>query len=46
VKEQVCDEHSAFSWLVEPMYAQAGFSVRVAEYSDDGFFANYLHQAR
>ena len=46
VEEHVRDEHSTFSWLLEPMLAQAGFSIRVAEYSEDGFFAKYLLQAR
>jgi len=35
------EEHSTFSWLFEPMLAQAGFEVRDATYSDSRIFAEY-----
>ena len=39
------DEHSTFTWLLEPMFAQAGFAVHAAEHSEDGIFARYLLRA-
>jgi len=35
------EEHSTFTWLFEPMLAQAGFEVRDATYSDSRIFAEY-----
>lgn len=45
LEEHVRDEHSTFTWLLEPMIVQAGFWVETAEYSDDGIFAKYLLRA-
>ncbi|MEX1022777.1 MAG: class I SAM-dependent methyltransferase [Dehalococcoidia bacterium] len=42
IEEHVRDEHSTFTWLLEPMIAQAGFDVRDAQYSEDGIFAQYV----
>jgi ubiquinone/menaquinone biosynthesis C-methylase UbiE len=42
LEEHVRDEHSTFTWLLEPMIRQAGFELRHVSYSDDGFFAKYL----
>jgi SAM-dependent methyltransferase len=42
LEEHVRDESSTFTWLLEPMIERAGFAVRDARYSDDGFFARYL----
>jgi SAM-dependent methyltransferase len=42
LEEHVRDENSTFTWLLEPMIADAGFEIRDASYSDDGFFAKYL----
>ncbi|MCK9486464.1 MAG: class I SAM-dependent methyltransferase [Dehalococcoidia bacterium] len=42
IEEHVRDEHSTFTWLLEEMFPRAGFQVREAVYSDDGFFARYL----
>jgi SAM-dependent methyltransferase len=42
LEEHVTDEHSTFTWLLEPMITQAGFSIDRAEYDDDGIFAKYL----
>ena len=36
------DEHSTFTWLLEPMIVRAGFAIEVASYSDDRFFARYV----
>ncbi|PPF68522.1 class I SAM-dependent methyltransferase [Clavibacter michiganensis] len=45
LEEHVTDEHSTFTWLLEPMFTQAGFSIERAEYDDDGIFAKYLLRA-
>lgn len=42
LEEHVRDEHSTFSWLLEPMMQRSGFQIRQAEYSQDGIFAKYL----
>ena len=42
LEEHVRDEHSTFSWLLEPMIERAGFTIEAAEYSPDGIFAKYL----
>lgn len=42
LEEHVRDEHSTFSWLLEPMMRRAGFVIEDAEYSDDGTFAKYV----
>ena len=44
-EEHVRDEHSTFTWLLEPMLAQAGFTIETAEHSEDGIFAQYLLRA-
>ena len=46
LEEHVRDENSTFTWLLEPMMLHAGFEIRDASYSDDGFFAKYLLAAR
>ncbi len=45
LEEHVRDEHSTFTWLLEPMMGEAGFSIEDAEYDDDGIFAKYLLRA-
>jgi SAM-dependent methyltransferase len=42
LEEHVRDEHSTFTWLLEPMIERAGFTIERAEYSDDAIFAHYL----
>lgn len=42
VEEHVRDEHSTFSWLLEPMIEKAGFTIETVEYSSDQLFARYL----
>jgi len=41
-EEHVRDEHSTFTWLLEPMIHRAGFEIEEAHRSDDGIFARYL----
>jgi len=45
LEEHVRDEHSTFTWLLEPMIRRAGFEIEQALHSDDGIFARYLLQA-
>jgi ubiquinone/menaquinone biosynthesis C-methylase UbiE len=40
--EHVRDEHSTFTWLLEPMLERAGFEITDAEHSASGVFARYL----
>lgn len=42
LEEHVRDEHSTFTWLLEPMIERAGFTIESARYSDDRIFAKYL----
>jgi ubiquinone/menaquinone biosynthesis C-methylase UbiE len=44
--EHVRDEHSTFTWLLEPMIGRAGFDITDAKYSDDRVFASYLCRKR
>jgi ubiquinone/menaquinone biosynthesis C-methylase UbiE len=44
--EHVRDEHSTFTWLLEPMIARAGFEIIDAEYSASGMDARYLCKKR
>jgi len=45
LEEHVRDEHSTFSWILEPMIQRTGFEISQAEHSDDGLFAKYLLRA-
>lgn len=45
LEEHVRDEHSTFTWLLEPMVARSGFEIAYAEHSEDGIFAKYLLRA-
>jgi ubiquinone/menaquinone biosynthesis C-methylase UbiE len=40
--EHVRDEHSTFSWLLEPMIERAGLDIVAADYTASGMFARYL----
>jgi len=42
LEAHVRDEHSTFSWLLEPMLQRAGFEVRDVWYSDSRAFARYV----
>lgn len=39
LEEHVRDEHSTFTWLLEPMMRCSGFEIVDAEHTDDGIFA-------
>ena len=45
LEEHVRDEHSTFSWLLEPMIERSGFEIEQAEHSADGMFAKYVLRA-
>jgi ubiquinone/menaquinone biosynthesis C-methylase UbiE len=45
LEEHVRDEHSTFSWILEPILTRCGFEISQAEYSEDGIFAKYLLRA-
>ena len=40
--EHIRDEHSTFTWLLEPMIERAGLEIVRRDYSDDGMLAKYL----
>ena len=42
LEERVRDEHSTFTWLLEPIIGRCGFAIEDAEYSDDGISAKYV----
>ena len=42
LEEHVRDEHSTFTWLLEPMIERAGFTIEAADHSADGIFARYV----
>ncbi len=44
--EHVRDEHSTFTWLLEPMIERVGFEIVDASYSASGVFARYLCSKR
>jgi SAM-dependent methyltransferase len=45
VDDHIRDEHSTFSWLLEPMLERNGFRIDDAAYSADGIFARYVARA-
>jgi len=45
LEEHVRDEHSTFSWVLEPMMVRSGFEIAQAARSEDGIFAKYLLRA-
>jgi FkbM family methyltransferase len=42
LEEHVAEEHSTFTWLLEPMLERAGLAIERAERSEDGIFAHYV----
>ena len=46
LEEHVRDEHSTFTWLLEPMIERSGFRIDQAVYSRDGIFARYVVRRR
>ncbi len=45
IEEHVRDEHSTFTWLLEPMIERAGFRLEKCTYSPDAIFAEYVARA-
>lgn len=45
IDDHVRDEHSTFTWLLEPMIERSQFRIEQAEYSADGYFAEYIARA-
>lgn len=45
LEEHVRDEHSTFTWLLEPMLQRAGFAMEEVTCSPDGIFAAYIARA-
>lgn len=45
LEEHIRDEHSTFTWLIEPMLKRTGFEIEDATYSSDGFVASYVARA-
>jgi hypothetical protein len=45
IEEHIRDEHSTFTWLLEPMLAHSGFQIEDTWYSPDGIFAKYIARA-
>jgi hypothetical protein len=45
LEEHVRDEHSTFTWLLEPMLAQAGFETVEAVRAPDGLESRYVLRA-
>jgi ubiquinone/menaquinone biosynthesis C-methylase UbiE len=46
LEEHVRDEHSTFTWLLEPMIERSGFEIAAAERAADGISAKYVLRAR
>jgi ubiquinone/menaquinone biosynthesis C-methylase UbiE len=46
LEEHVRDEHSTFTWLLEPMLERCGFAIEEAERAADGVTAKYVARAR
>jgi hypothetical protein len=44
--EHVRDEHSTFTWLLEPMIERGGFAIVDADYSADQMVARYVCEKR
>jgi ubiquinone/menaquinone biosynthesis C-methylase UbiE len=45
VEDHVRDEHSTFTWILEPMLERCGFTIEEAQHSPDGLFARYVARA-
>jgi hypothetical protein len=46
LEEHIRDEHSTFTWLLEPIIEHAGFRIDDVDYSPDGMFAQYVARRR
>ena len=45
IEEHVRDEHSTFTWVLEPMMERSGFRIEKADYSENRIQADYLARA-
>src|SRR5207244_3783748 len=45
IEEHLRDEHSTFTWLLEPMIERGAFRIERADYSADGVLADYVARA-
>lgn len=45
LEDHVRDEHSTFTWLIEPMFERCQLRIVERECSDDGIFARYVLRA-
>jgi len=45
LEEHVRDEHSTYTWLLEPMIRRCGFTVERADRSEEGLFTAYVLRA-
>lgn len=45
LEEHIRDEHSTFTWLLEPMMERSNFHIEDVIYSPDGMFARYVARA-
>lgn len=45
IEEHIREEHSTYTWLLEPMIERCNFTIEEAAYSPDGFFAKYIARA-
>lgn len=45
IEEHIRDEHSTFSWILEPIIERSGFRIEKVEYSLEGVFAEYVARA-
>jgi SAM-dependent methyltransferase len=46
LEEHVRDEYSTYSWLLESMFERTGFTIDVAEFSENRMFAKYVLRCR
>lgn len=46
LEEHARDEHSTFTWLLEPMIGRCGLEILEATHSPDGFIASYVCRRR
>lgn len=45
IEDHVRDEHSTYSWLLEPMVERSGFQIEQVDHSPDQLFARYVARA-
>jgi hypothetical protein len=45
IEEHLRDEHSTFTWILEPMIERCGFAIEQSVHSKDGIYAEYIARA-